>query len=158
SIGDPIGLVDRAPADPAWIFYTSGTTGRPKGATLSQRSLLNMTMSYFTSVDDMPWGSALMHAAPISHGSGLYNFAALARACVQVVPESGHYHVEETVELANHWRAISMFLAPTMVKRLIEHPASAALKPGAFHTIVYGGGPMYVADIKQAMDQIGNVF
>ncbi len=106
----------------------------------------------------MPPGGSLLHAAPISHGSGLYNFVALVRAGVQVVPESGHYHVEETVALANHWRNMSMFLAPTMVKRLIDHPAAAELKPGALHTIVYGGGPMYVADIKQAMAQIGNVF
>lgn len=158
SIGDPIGLEPRLPIDPAWIFYTSGTTGRPKGATLSQRSLLNMTMTYFASVDELPWGAALMHCAPISHGSGMYNFAALARAGVQIVPESGHYQVDEMVALCNHWRGVSMFLAPTMVKRLIDHPAGAEARPGAFHTIVYGGGPMYVADIKQAMAQFGNVF
>jgi acyl-CoA synthetase (AMP-forming)/AMP-acid ligase II len=140
------------------VILTSGTTGRPKGATLSQRSLLNMTTSYFASVEDLPWGGAMMHAAPISHGSGMYNFIALTRAAVQIVPESGHYQVDETVALANHWRGISMFLAPTMVKRLIDHPAAATLKGDAFHAIVYGGGPMYVADIKQAMAQFGNVF
>ena len=158
SIGDPIMLEPRQPTDPAWIFYTSGTTGRPKGATLSHRSLLAMTMSYFTDVDQMPMHGALLHAAPISHGSGMYNFTALVRAGVQVVPDSGHYHPDETISLANHWGGMSMFLAPTMVKRLIDHPSCKELKPGAIHAIVYGGGPMYVADIKQAMAQMGNVF
>ena len=45
----------------------------------------------------------------------------LARGSVQVFPESGKYEVPETVELMNRWPECSIFLAPTMVKRLIEH-------------------------------------
>ncbi len=157
-VGDPVGLQDRAATDPAWLFYTSGTTGRPKGATLSHRNLIAMTQGYLTDVDDPGIGAPILHAAPVSHGSGLYNFPILLRAGVQVIPESGRYEPDETVALANHWRGLSVFLAPTMVKRLVEHPSASELKPGAIRTIVYGGGPMYVADIKQGMDRLGDVF
>ncbi|MGE0660648.1 MAG: AMP-binding protein [Reyranellaceae bacterium] len=156
--GDPIALQDRLPTDPAWLFYTSGTTGRPKGACLSHRNLIEMTQGYFMEVDDPGFGAPILHAAPISHGSGLYNFPLLARAGVQVIPESGRYEPDETVALANHWRGMSMFLAPTMVKRLVEHRSAAEIKDGAIRTIVYGGGPMYVADIKQGMNRLGDVF
>jgi acyl-CoA synthetase (AMP-forming)/AMP-acid ligase II len=156
--GDPIGLQDRSPTDLAWLFYTSGTTGRPKGASLSHRNLIEMTQSYLMEVDDPGFTQPSLHAAPISHGSGLYNFPFLARAGVQVIPESGRYEPDETVALANHWRGMSMFLAPTMVKRLVEHRSATELKDGAIRTIVYGGGPMYVADIKQGMDKLGDIF
>jgi acyl-CoA synthetase (AMP-forming)/AMP-acid ligase II len=157
AVGDPSPIADCEPTDPAWLFYTSGTTGRPKGATLSHRNLLAMTLNYYADVDRPPAGSSMIHAAPISHGSGLWNFPMVARGVTQVFPESGHYDVAETVGLMNRWPDCSIFLAPTMVKRLVEHGSVGELKPGALRLITYGGAPMYVSDLKRAMDTLGNV-
>jgi long-chain acyl-CoA synthetase len=62
----------RAAEDPAWLFYTSGTTGRPKGVTLTQRNLMAAVLNYFADVDAIAPGDAIIHAAPMSHGSGFY--------------------------------------------------------------------------------------
>jgi acyl-CoA synthetase (AMP-forming)/AMP-acid ligase II len=157
AVGDPSPLVDCAPEAPAWLFYTSGTTGRPKGATLTHRNLLVMTLNYYADVDRPVTGGSMVHAAPISHGSGLWNFAMLARGVVQVFPESGRYDVPETVELMNRWPDCSIFLAPTMVKRLVESTAVGDLEPGALRVVSYGGAPMYVSDLKRALEGLGNV-
>lgn len=154
--GEPCAIADCGPTDPAWLFYTSGTTGRPKGATLTHRNLLAMTLNYFADVDRPPPGSSMIHAAPISHGSGLWNFPMMARGVAQVFPASGHYDVPETIALMNRWPGCSIFLAPTMVKRLIEHPGVAELKQGALRLISYGGAPMYVSDLKRAMTVLGD--
>ena len=155
AVGDPSGLTEVEPTEPAWLFYTSGTTGRPKGATLTHRNLLAMTLNYFADVDRPPTGGSILHAAPISHGSGLWNFPLLTRGAVQVFPESGKYEVPETVALMNRWPDCSLFLAPTMVKRLVEHGSASELRPDALRLVSYGGAPMYVADLKRALDLLG---
>ncbi|MBX3500454.1 MAG: AMP-binding protein [Alphaproteobacteria bacterium] len=156
-IGDPIALHRSLPTDAAWFFYTSGTTGRPKGAVLTNRNLLAMSQNYYADVDRPEPGGSIIHVAPISHGSGLWNFPMLARGVTQVFPESGRYEVPEMVQLLHRWPDATIFLAPTMVKRLIDHPIVGEMRPGEIRTISYGGAPMYVSDLKKALDVLGNV-
>jgi long-chain acyl-CoA synthetase len=138
----------------AWLFYTSGTTGRPKGAMLSHRNLAQMTYGYFADVDAVPSSGHLLHAAPLSHGSGLYNFTHLARGAGQVLPESSAFDAAEVLDLLDHHREVSLFAAPTMVRRLAD--AASAGGARGLRTLVYGGGPMYAADLQQATQAFGH--
>jgi long-chain acyl-CoA synthetase len=150
---DPIPVEPRAADDLAWLFYTSGTTGRPKGAMLTHRVLSIASHAYAAEVDAIAPGDPILHAAPMSHGSGLYIMAHVARLGVNVVPESGAFEPEEIFSLFDAWPRTSMFAAPTMVKRLVESPADC--NPAHIRTIIWGGAPMYIADALKALDRFG---
>lgn len=144
--------------DPAWLFYTSGTTGRPKGAVLTAGNLLAMSLAYLADVDEVTATDAALYAAPMSHGAGLYNFIHIQRGARHVIPESGGLDPAEILALARELRDISMFAAPTMVRRLVAAAEAAGADGDGIRTIVYGGGPMYVADIQAALRVLGPKF
>jgi long-chain acyl-CoA synthetase len=91
----------------------------------------------------------------MSHGSGIYIVPHVVQGNCQVVPESGQFDPAEIVDLLGHWTGVSMFAAPTMVKRLVDHPGIRHARIEALRCIAYGGAPMYVADIKTALGTLG---
>src|SRR5918994_808357 len=112
--------------------------------------------AYLAEVDPTAPGDAILHAAPMSHGSGLYIMPHVMRRGINVVPESGGFDPAEIFESFGHWRRMSMFGAPTMGKRLVAGPAEC--DASAVRTIVSGGAPMYVEDARAALDRFGPCF
>jgi len=147
------------PSTLAWLFYTSGTTGRAKGAMLTHRNLMAMTIAHLADIDAPDEACSLVHAAPMSHGSGLYIPAYVVRGARQVVPQRGGFDPGEFLYLCEHHPDCSAFLAPTMVQRVVDTArATGRACPSRLRTIIYGGGPMYVDSIKKALAAFGPVF
>jgi long-chain acyl-CoA synthetase len=153
-LADPLAPAHCDGGEPAWLFYTSGTTGRPKGATLTHRNLLLMTLSYFADIDSVHPEDCIIHAAPMSHGSGLYGLAHVAKAANNVIPESGGFEPIEIFDLWRRHQSVTMFAAPTMIVRLLG-AAGSAPEPRNLKLLCYGGGPMYVEDTLRALDAFG---
>lgn len=144
--------------DLAWLFYTSGTTGRPKGVMLSHGNLVAASMCYLADVDPATPKDASLYAAPISHGAGLYNLPHVRMGGRHVVPQSGGFDPDEVLNLARNLENVVMFGAPTMVRRLVDAAKRRGENGEGIRTIIYGGGPMYLADIREAIAVMGQRF
>ena len=118
--GDAVAPLPGDPDAEAWMFYTSGTTGRPKGAMLTHRNLLFACHCYYADIDYLGPGDAILHAAPLTHGSGLYGLAHIARGSNNVILP-GSFEPERVFDALARYANVSMFAAPTMVARLINH-------------------------------------
>ncbi|MEO1530708.1 MAG: AMP-binding protein [Pseudomonadota bacterium] len=141
-----------------WLFYTSGTTGRPKGVMITAGNIAAMVACYFMDVDEVRAEDTALYAAPLSHGAGLYSFMHVIRGARHAVPASGGFDAAEVLSLARVLGSVHMFAAPTMVRRLVDAARAAGSVGEGIRTIVYGGGPMYRSDIEEAVALMGPRF
>jgi long-chain acyl-CoA synthetase len=155
--GDPTaGDEEVDPNDLAWLFYTSGTTGRPKGAQLSHRNLECMTESCLADVCSFQPEDVLLHVAPLSHGSGLYLIPALARGAENAIFAQRHFDPVEVLATIERERVtVIPFLAPTMIVMLMSAPPAAELN--SLRAVIYGGAPIHAAHARAALERFGPV-
>ncbi len=143
--------------DLAWLFYTSGTTGRPKGAMLTHRALLAMVQIFLLDVNPAREADVLLHAAAITHGSGISIFHHIARGAASAFPATRSFEPRRIFEAIQRYRVTTMFLAPTMVHTLTTSGVHREYDLSSLHTIFYGGGPMYVEQQQEAVRTFGPI-
>ena len=151
--GECLSSVDLNNFNPAWIFYTSGTTGSPKGAVLSHQNLLCMSYAYFADVGEISEHDTRLHCAPMSHGSGLYALPFILKGANNIISPNG-FDPDYIFHILSKRENVSFFSAPTMIKLLLESDNVGGDISG-LKTICYGGGPMYLSDIKEAIEVFG---
>jgi acyl-CoA synthetase (AMP-forming)/AMP-acid ligase II len=151
--------VDVAPEEPAWLFYTSGTTGRPKGATWTHRTIRVVVMNYLADVHNIQPGEMVLHAAPMSHGSGIVALPAVARGATQAIFESRSFEPKLLFADIERLKVSHIaFLAPTQIIRMLDDYVPGAFDLGSLRAICYGGAPIYVEQLRHAIQVFGPVF
>lgn len=139
-------------------LYTSGTTGNPKGALLSNRSLLALRAS--TPVDQLPewyrWteDDVALIAMPVFHisgsGWGLWSLQHGAKGIV--VREFDPAHL---LDLLVTFRITKIIMVPTALKILCDHPAAASVDTSFLKYVCYGGSAIPLDLLRRAMAIFG---
>jgi acyl-CoA synthetase (AMP-forming)/AMP-acid ligase II len=155
---EPAGVAEVDPDSPAWLFYTSGTTGQPKGATLTHRNLLSMTLNYYADIDPVAPGTVYAHAAPLSHGSGLYLLPAVGHGAANVISASQAFDPGDFLSLiGEHDVTHAAFLAPTMLRRLTDAARREGWTSATLRHVMVGGAALYEQDLADAIEVFGPV-
>ena len=145
-----------ASADIAQLFYTSGTTGQPKGVMITHDILRQMLLNFSADIGWVSPGEHILHFGPLSHGAGLLGLHYTISGGASVVPVSrGFADLEALLE---RYPASGMFMAPTMVRRMLDMLPFSEQAQTNLQTVLYAGGPMYLADIEEAVRRLGNKF
>ena len=148
---------DTEPDEAAWIFYTSGTTGTPKGATLSHRNLVAASVNCLADVFDFGAHDRVLHVAPLSHGSGLYLIPSLARGASNIIHDRPGFRPDEVFDtVAARSITVIAFVAPTMIVRLLD--AAPRDDIGSLRGVIYGGATIHLEHIRAAVARFGPIF
>ncbi|RDD73483.1 acyl-CoA synthetase [Paracoccus versutus] len=151
-----VAVVDRD--DPCWFFFTSGTTGRPKASVLTHGQMAFVVTNHLA--DLMPGltgEDASLVVAPLSHGAGVHQLTQVARGVKTVLLPTERFDAAQVWDLVREWRVSTMFTVPTILKLLVEHPATVAADTSSLRYVIYAGAPMYRVDQQRALRVLGKV-
>lgn len=138
-------------ADPAWLFYTSGTTGRPKGAVLTHAILHFVATAWLADLERMRPGHPILHVAPLTHGAGFHALAAIAGAAHQYLLPGG-FEALHVLEVMERFKIAGAFMVPTHIRRLLDAVQERPTVLPHLRGIIYGGGPILRSDLNEALE------
>lgn len=143
---------------PAWLFFTSGSTGHPKAVVLTHGQLTFVTVNHLN--DLMPGtgpDDRSLVVAPLSHGAGMHQLCQLAAGVPAILMPPGRMDPAIVWDLVEQHGVTNMFTVPTIVKMLTEHPSVDERDHSSLRYVIYAGAPMYRADQKHALHKLGKV-
>lgn len=144
--------------DPAWFFFTSGTTGRSKAAVLTHGQMGFVLTNHLADlIPASTSADASLVVAPLSHGAGVHQINVVACGAPTILMPTERFDIAEAWRLIERYRVSNMFTVPTILKLLVEHPAVDQHDHSALRYVIYAGAPMYREDQKVALAKLGKV-
>ncbi|MFB4211509.1 class I adenylate-forming enzyme family protein [Shouchella sp. JSM 1781072] len=141
--------------DPFAIMYTSGTTGRPKGAVLSHRAIIASAQSLMMACE-IGYDDIIGHVAPLTHGSNFLAQCALFFGLKQVIFDK--FDSERTPHQLEQQRVTTIFMVPTIVNLMVQEEGFNPKKLKFLKSINMAGAPIASEKLQEALQQLGPIF
>jgi len=161
ALDDFLAGVSAEPLESLWepeaivcIMPTGGTTGAPKGVQLTQRNIATFVATYMTCLNYRANEQVVnLAAAPLTHAAGLFTLATLSRGGRAVIlPRAEPQMILDAIEAH---RVTELFLPPTVIYRMLDHPSVAERDYSSLRYFVYAAAPMSVEKLRRALKVFG---
>jgi len=137
------------------LWYTSGTTGAPKGIMLTHRNILTCTQFLLTEVYDITQEDRFLTPGALSHAGSVRILPFIIRGATGYL--HGHFDPERIFEEIERSKITDLASVPTMLIALMDHPKRPHFDLGSLKRITYAGSPTPVERIKEALELFGPV-
>lgn len=135
------------------LFYTSGTTGQPKGVMLSHRSMLHVAWNLLMEVGPISIGEKILLMQPLSHGAGFFVLPQYMKGGCSIIMRN--FDPSEVMRLASVHEVEVIKLIPTMLQRILRVPGLEAMKLPKLRAMIYGASPMPAEPLRRAIEVFG---
>ncbi len=143
------------PADLCGLYYTGGTTGRPKGVMLSHRAWVNAVMLEMLELS-LGRDEVFAYMTPLTHAGGVLLLPVLLRRGVALIMD--HFSPREFLEQTQLEKVTASLFVPTMIYVLLDYPQLGDYDTSSLSCILYGAAPIAPERLKQAIDHFGPIF
>lgn len=137
------------------LWYTSGTTGTPKGIMLTHRNIMTCTQFLLTDVYDISEGDQFLTPGALSHAGSVRILPFLIRGATCHL--HGHFDTERILKETESLKITDWAVVPTMLIAIMDQPEISRFDLSSLKRITYAGSPLPVERIKEALERFGPI-
>jgi long-chain acyl-CoA synthetase len=153
---DPVaGCAEVALDEIAQIYYTSGTTGEPKGVCLTYGNMIASALDSIVGLG-LTYRDVWLHGAPMFHLVDAWSIWSMPMIGAPQV--ALHFAPERMMETVQRTRATATGLPPTLINMMANHPKIGAYDLGSLRFIMYGGSPTPLGILRKAAEAIPTAY
>jgi acyl-CoA synthetase (AMP-forming)/AMP-acid ligase II len=142
--------------DEAYILFTSGSTGDPKGVVQSHFTWAHYSITAGLEIGDIRFGEVFAHGAPLTHFTQIFVMPTFLRGGTNVMLPG--LDVDVLLATIEREKVTATAVVPTIIYLLLDHPKRSEFDLTSLQTMIYAGAPVAPERLRQALDVFGPIF
>jgi acyl-CoA synthetase (AMP-forming)/AMP-acid ligase II len=142
--------------DEAYVLFTSGSTGDPKGVVNSHFTWAHYSITAGLEIGDTRPGEIFAHGAPMTHFTQIFVMPTFLRGGTNVMLPG--LDVDVLLTSIERHKVTATAVVPTIVYLLLDHPGRANADLSSLNTMIYAGSPIAPERLREALDVFGPIF